>query len=144
MIVGLLSGTISSFAQEYQKAAKAEISKKGEPITFDKTTHNFGDLVKGVPATATFTITNNKTEPLVLVHVGTSCGCTVPVFTKEPIAPGKTGEIKLKYDSRKMGYFKKSAQVKTKEGKFFSLFIDGTVKVEGKEGKTEDGRRKKG
>ncbi len=141
MIVGLFTGTISSIAQDYQKAEKAEISKKAEPISFDKTTHSFGDLVKGVPATATFTITNNKTEPLVLVHVGTSCGCTVPVFTKEPIAPGKTGEIKLKYDSRKMGYFKKSAQVKTKEGKFFSLFIDGTVKVEGQEGKKVEGKK---
>ena len=132
MIVGLFTGTATSFAQDYQKEEKAEISKKVEPISFDKTTHSFGDLVKDAPATATFTIKNNQTEPLVITHVGTSCGCTVPEFTKEPIAPGKTGEIKLKYDSRKVGYFKKSAQIKTKEGKFFTLYIDGTVK-EGKD-----------
>lgn len=131
MIVGLFTGTMNSIAQDYQKAAKAEISKKGEPISFDKTTHSFGDLVKGSPATASFTIKNNKTEPLVIVHVGTSCGCTAPVYTKEPIQPGKTGVIKLTYDSKKMGYFKKSAQVKTKEGKFFALYIDGTVKEKG-------------
>lgn len=128
MIVGLLTGTANSFAQDYQKEAKAEISKPGKPVTFDKTTHKFGDLVKGSPATASFKITNNKTEPLVIVHVGTSCGCTAPVYPKEPIKPGESGTIKLTYDSKKLGYFKKSAQVKTKEGKFFQLLIEGTVK----------------
>ena len=129
MIVGLLTGSVSSFAQDYQKAAKAEISKPGEPVSFDKTTHSFGELEKGAPATASFTIKNNKTEPLIIVHVSASCGCTAPSYPKEPIPPGKTGVIKLTYDSKRIGPFKKSAQVKTKDGKFFKLYIEGTVKA---------------
>ena len=73
MIVGFFTGTINSFAQDYQKAEKAEISKKAEPISFDKTTHSFGDLVKGSPATASFTIKNNKTEPIIIEEL-------IPIF----------------------------------------------------------------
>ena len=129
MLLGFLAGNMNSFAQDYQKEAKAEISKTEDPVSFDKTTHSFGDLEKDVPATATFTVKNNRTEPLIITHVSTSCGCTAPEFTKEPIATGKTGTVKLKYNSKAMGYFKKSAQVKTKDGKFFTLYIDGTVKA---------------
>ena len=136
IILGLFFSTINSIAQDYQKADKIEISKPGKAVTFNKTTHDFGVLEKGAPATAAFTIKNNKTEPLIIVHVGASCGCTAPAYPKEPIAPGKTGVIKLTYDSKRLGPFKKSAQVKTKDGKFFKLFIEGTVeKSEGQESK---------
>ena len=132
-VLGFLSGSMS-FAQDYQKEEKAEISKPVEPVSFDKTNHDFGVLEKGAPATATFKIKNNKKEPLVIVHVGTSCGCTAPKYPKEPIKPGESGEIKLTYDSKKLGPFRKSAQVKTADNKFFTLYIQGDVK-QGQEGK---------
>lgn len=60
---------------------------------FDKTTHEFGTILWKNPVTATFKITNKGDKPLVISNVTTSCGCTVADWTKEPIAPGKTGSV---------------------------------------------------
>lgn len=130
MIIGFLATPLTSNAQEIQKEKKAEISQVGDAVSFDKTTHNFGEIDKGSPAVATFIIKNNKPEPLIITNVSTSCGCTASAFPKEPILQGKTGEIKLTYDSKRVGFFKKSAQVKTQDAKFFTLNIEGTVKAE--------------
>ena len=144
LILGFISASNSSFAQDYKKEEKAELSKPTEPVSFDKTKHDFGVLERGAPATATFKITNNKEEPLVIVHVGTSCGCTAPKYPKEPIKPGESGEIKLTYDSKRLGAFKKSAQVKTADSKFFTLYIQGDVKEsqEGSKAENQEGSKK--
>ena len=127
--LGLLISPFESYGQGYQKEKKVELAKPIKPVSFDKTTHNFGLIEKGNPATATFTIKNNGTEPLVIISVKSSCGCTVPSYPKQPLQSGKTGEIKLTYNSKISGYFKKSAQVKTKDGKIHVLYIEGTVKA---------------
>ena len=129
LIIGFLAAPITSNGQEIQKEKQAEISTKVEPLSFDKTTYKFGNIEKGSPAVATFTVKNNASAPLVITHVSTSCGCTASAFPKEPILQGKSGEIKLTYDSKRVGYFKKSAQVKTKNSKFYTLYIEGDVKV---------------
>ena len=61
-------------------------------------TYDFGDIVEtSGPASHVFTVMNNGEMPLVISRVVASCGCTTPDWTKEPIAPGKTGEIKVTY-----------------------------------------------
>lgn len=65
----------------------------------DSATHDFGDIKEADgPVTHTFTVINNGELPLVISRVAASCGCTTPSWTKEPIAPGKTGDIKVTYD----------------------------------------------
>jgi hypothetical protein len=66
-------------------------------ITFASLVHDYGTLQKGADGNCEFTFTNTGKEPLVLSNVTTSCGCTVPSWSKEPILPGKTGVIKVNY-----------------------------------------------
>lgn len=79
--------------------------------TFDKKTHEFGVVLWKHPATATFTIKNDGNKPLVISNVTTSCGCTVPDWTKTPIAPGATGTVTSTFDAKALGRFHKSVGV---------------------------------
>ena len=78
---------------------------------FDKTTHEFGTILWKNPVTATFKITNKGDKPLVISNVTTSCGCTVADWTKEPIAPGKTGSVSSTFDAKAIGRFQKSVGI---------------------------------
>ena len=61
--------------------------------------HDFGDIKEANGAVShVFTIKNTGDAPLVISRATASCGCTQPDYTKDPIAPGKTGEIKVTYD----------------------------------------------
>ena len=78
---------------------------------FDKTTHEFGTILWKNPVTATFKITNKGDKPLVISNVTTSCGCTVADWTKDPIAPGKTGIVSSTFDAKAIGRFQKSVGI---------------------------------
>lgn len=84
-------------------------------IKFEKTTHDYGTFKQDKPQTYVFKFTNTGNEPLVIHQAFASCGCTVPTFTKEPIAPGKSGELKVVYNGKgKMaGTFKKTVSVRS-------------------------------
>jgi hypothetical protein len=85
---------------------------QGPKITFEKTTHDFGNLEEGPQASYDFVFKNEGTEPLVLENVKASCGCTVPAWPKEPILPGQTGTIKVNYNTAKRpGQFNKSVTI---------------------------------
>ena len=70
-------------------------------ITFDNLVHDYGTVQKGADGSCEFKFKNTGKEPLILADVKTSCGCTIPSWSKEPILPGKTGIIKVNYT--KMG-----------------------------------------
>lgn len=69
-------------------------------ITFEKTTHDFKKIKEqdGL-ATVIFKFKNNGDAPLVINRVHASCGCTTPVWTKEPVMPGKTGTVTVSYNA---------------------------------------------
>ncbi|MDR1171254.1 MAG: DUF1573 domain-containing protein [Bacteroidales bacterium] len=68
-------------------------------IAFDKTQHNFGKVNEGDGAASyDFTFKNSGTAPLIIQDVKTTCGCTTPEWTRQPILPGATGFIKVSYD----------------------------------------------
>ena len=83
----------------------------GAGITFEKLVHDDGTIKKGGDGTCSFQFTNNGNEPLILSGVRASCGCTTPSWTKAPIMPGQTGEIKVKYNTHNVGGFTKSVTV---------------------------------
>ena len=58
-----------------------------------------------------FTFTNTGKSPLIVEKVKGSCGCTVPTKPEEPIMPGETGEIKVKYDTNRVGGFSKTVTI---------------------------------
>lgn len=62
-------------------------------------THDWGSATVGEKITHIYKFTNTGTEPLVILDAKASCGCTVPEKPQAPIAPGKTGEIKVVFDS---------------------------------------------
>lgn len=73
-------------------------------MTFKSDTAGFGTITAGTVVEREFTFTNTGKTPLVITDATATCGCTKPVFPKEPIAPGKTGTIKVTFNSTgKMG-----------------------------------------
>lgn len=77
------------------------------PLTsfvFDTYDHDFGDLKQDTENEKIFRFTNTGKEPLVIADAKGSCGCTVPEYPKNPIAPGQTGEIKVVYSPGKQTY----------------------------------------
>ena len=68
-------------------------------IKFEKVVHNFGTFEETSPVQkATFTFTNVGNKPLVINQAIASCGCTVPSYTKQPIAPCQKGQISVTYN----------------------------------------------
>ena len=69
-------------------------------IAFAEETFDFGTVDQGEKVSHTYKFTNSGSEPLILSNAKGSCGCTVPVWPREPIAPGATGEITVEFDSK--------------------------------------------
>ena len=68
-------------------------------VEFDQTTIDFGTVNEGVVVKKTFKFKNVGKEPYQISNASGSCGCTVPKWPKEPIAPGETGTIVVEFDS---------------------------------------------
>jgi len=103
-------------------------------IKFDKETHDFGKVAEEVGSVSyDFTFTNTGTAPLVISGVRTSCGCTTPSWTREPIPPGGTGVIKATYSTTgRPNAFNKNITVSSNsDGGDKVLYIKGTVTPKG-------------
>ena len=81
-------------------------SQKAE-FKFEKETIDYGKIYSGTDGTRTFVFTNVGKEPLIITRVQSSCGCTVPKKPEQPIMPGEKGEIKVSYDTKRIGGFSK-------------------------------------
>ncbi|MEP7238279.1 MAG: DUF1573 domain-containing protein [Ferruginibacter sp.] len=79
---------------------------------FATETVDLGKVKQGVPAVATFVVTNIGTEPLIIEQANPTCGCTMGDYTKSPIAPGKTGTITATYNAAAANHFDKHLTVK--------------------------------
>ena len=84
-----------------------------------------------------FVFTNNGTEPLLIKNAKGSCGCTVPTWPREAIAPGATAEIGVNYDTKRVGKFTKTITLTTNaDKKPVILTIKGEVQPPPKETQT--------
>jgi hypothetical protein len=96
-------------------AVKAQDTKEeptsGAKIEFTKKEHDYGKIQKGADGNCVFEFKNTGTEPLILGAVRASCGCTTPTYTKEPIMPGQTGTINVRYNTNNVGGFNKTVTV---------------------------------
>ncbi len=145
----LLSVTVLSFGQAQKAEAKkmdkqnleqrldaAKIQEVGtkaaetkQKVTFQETTIDYGTLEQGGDPYRVFNFTNNSDEPLIIKSARGSCGCTVPEIPEGHIEPGATGQIKVKYDTQRIGSFQKSVTVYTNLSEEpFQLYIKGNVK----------------
>lgn len=80
-------------------------------ISIDKEVHDYGTIENGANGACIFTITNTGTEPLIISRAKGSCGCTVPEWPREAIAPGASAEMKVTYDTKRTGAINKSVTI---------------------------------
>ncbi|MGB0402587.1 MAG: DUF1573 domain-containing protein [Salibacteraceae bacterium] len=82
---------------EKDQGSSSNYNFKKTTMAWDNESHNFGTVKQHTENTHVFTFTNTGSEPLIIQNAQGSCGCTVPDYPKEPIMPGSSGEIKVKY-----------------------------------------------
>lgn len=111
--------------------AYAQEVTDGPQITVDKETHDYGTIEQGANGVCEFTITNTGSEPLIISLCKGSCGCTVPTCPKEPIPPGGTAVIKVKYDTNRVGPINKSVSITSNASNEPNkrIYIKGNIKA---------------
>ncbi len=115
LCIGFLSVTLN--AQD----TKAKIEFKTEVI-------DYGEIAKGSDGVRQFEFTNTGGTPLIISKVYSSCGCTIPKKPENPIAPGETGVIEVKYDTKRVGPIRKTITVYSNaEEATKAIKIKGTV-----------------
>ena len=112
--IALLAFTFSN-AQETTKTTKKTTTKttkttkttlpkvEGAGMVFVSETIDYGTVAANSDGKREFVFTNNGNKPLIITNAQGSCGCTVPTYSKEPIAPGAKGVIGVKYDTSRAG-----------------------------------------
>lgn len=119
LFIALLTATLTLSAKD-----KADIK-------FETVSHDFGAIrANGGQVTATYKFTNTGQKPLVIISVTNGgCGCTVPTYPKEPIQPGKSGQITIKFNpAGRAGEFERVVKVKTNASKQREkLTFSGTI-----------------
>lgn len=83
----------------------------GAAIEFEKEVHDYGDVEYEGNGSCEFVFKNTGSEPLMITDAKGSCGCTVPTWPKEPIAPGASASIEVKYDTKRVGPISKSVTI---------------------------------
>lgn len=123
-------GLIAWGQETPKQVAPAPPSPNAPEVTFEETSHDFATLQKGEECSFEFKFKNTGKEPLILANCQASCGCTTPSCPKEPIAPGMSGVIKVKYDSNRVGVFSKTVTV-TSNAKNSPVVLSIKGKIEG-------------
>lgn len=115
LFVGLMTMTIT--AQE-----------KKATITFESDVVDYGEVEYGSDGIREFNFTNTGDDVLIIARVYSTCGCTVPEKPEDPIQPGKSGVIKVKYDTKRPGPIRKTITVYSNASEVpYTLKIKGSV-----------------
>ncbi|MFI1744370.1 DUF1573 domain-containing protein [Thalassobellus sediminis] len=109
----LLGMTTVSIGQTVTKTTPTEeaATKDGAKIEFESETIDYGTIEHNADGNREFKFTNTGNAPLVITNAKGSCGCTVPTWPKEPIAPGASAVIKVKYATNRTGIISKSVTI---------------------------------
>lgn len=109
-------------------------TESGAQIEFEKDVHDYGTIKQFGNGVYEFKFTNTGNEPLTISNAKGSCGCTVPEWPREPIAPGESNVIKVKYDTKRVGPFGKSVTLQSNA----TNNPTKTIRIKGKVEKAED------
>ena len=103
LLAGFCLNSTTALAQdetEQEEKPVITLTPVGTPkLLMNETEHDFGTIDQGAKVTHVFTFVNDGSAPLVISRINTPCGCTAPSWSKEPIEPGKTGEITVTFNS---------------------------------------------
>ena len=80
-------------------------------ISFEKTVIDYGTVNKGDNGVREFVFRNSGNAPLIISNVKSTCGCTIPKKPEKPILPGESEKIQVKYDTKRVGFIRKSITV---------------------------------
>ena len=106
----ILSLLVLAFAAMSSTAMAQEV-RQGAVIEFEKDVHDYGEIAHKGNGTYSFVFSNTGSEPLMISNAKGSCGCTVPSWPKEPIAPGASAKIDVTYDTKRVGGISKSVTI---------------------------------
>lgn len=103
LLAFFLFGSTASFAQDETEPDEKPVitlTPVGTPkLVMPESEYDFGTIDAGIKVTHVFKFVNEGSAPLVISKINTPCGCTAPSWSKEPIEPGKTGEITVTFNS---------------------------------------------
>ncbi len=108
-----LSLAMMSFSIVPTTISKSIIELATATITWKSETIDVGEIPQAIPKVINYECTNNTDKSVVITNVQGSCGCTATDYTKEPIAPGKTANVKATYNAANKGAFTKTVTVTT-------------------------------
>ena len=101
----------------------------GPVMTFENLIVEYGEIAQHSDPLRVAKFTNTGNAPLVIKNARGSCGCTVPTYPKEPIMPGESASIEIRYDTKRLGNINKSVTITTnQEGDPIKLMVKGKVK----------------
>jgi hypothetical protein len=83
----------------------------GQEIWFEEYMHDYGQIEQDSDGTWTFLFKNLGEDAVVINRVRSTCGCTVPEWPREPVEPGDSGRITVRYNTALTGTFLKSVTV---------------------------------
>jgi hypothetical protein len=89
----------------------ANSQEKKPEISFEKTVIDYGTVNKGDNGVREFIFRNSGNAPLIISNVKSTCGCTIPKKPEKPILPGESEKIQVKYDTKRVGFIRKSITV---------------------------------
>ncbi|MBG7628849.1 MAG: DUF1573 domain-containing protein [Bacteroidetes bacterium] len=102
--------TLSVNAQEV-KSTEVAVDPNAPVFEFETDVIDYGKIEQNADGVRVFKFKNIGKSPLVISRVQSSCGCTVPKKPSEPIMPGESGEIEVKYDTKRLNGFSKQITV---------------------------------
>jgi hypothetical protein len=103
------------YGQQPAAVPTAAPDVSGPIMTLDSDVVDYGTIANGADPLRKISFKNTGTEPLVISNAKGSCGCTVPTWPREPILPGETGEIEVRYDTKRTGPISKTIKITTNE-----------------------------
>lgn len=111
--VALFSVAAVNAQQAPQTQEEEKVDSNAAVIKFEKDVLDYGTINKGDDPLRIVKFTNTGKSPLVITNCQGSCGCTVPECPKEPIMPGESAELKVRYDTKRVGNFNKTVTIKS-------------------------------
>ena len=132
LIIAFCFSAVSAQSNNDASVSEGEVS--GPNIKFKSKVIDYGVIDNKSDGARKFVFSNTGTEPLIIKNAKGSCGCTVPTWPREPIAPGSSAEIGGKYDTKRVGKFTKTITLTTNADKRpVILTIKGEVNPPAKE-----------
>jgi hypothetical protein len=111
LILAIMMFVSVSLTAKAQESVIEDPNPNAPEITFDTELIDYGTVEYDSNGLKEFKFRNTGKSPLIITNAQAGCNCTVPEWPKDPIPPGKTGIIKVKYDTKRVGAFEKSVTI---------------------------------